>query len=547
MKKIWILSALLVGVLNFFILVPRAMALSEEIYPPPMPEESFHVVQRRDPLTGIYFLDYIEYYVSSTGATSGVRYRTTMYYIVLHNPDGSSATFSFSPYVSPPPPGQTVISKFTVTAQDLLDAGFTPDSLKVSNFDNITRGADIDIYNANTGVIYRTIYNPPPDVRNPTEIVYPQLDQLGPDFGFGSTDIADMKTRYADKLIPGAEQSPDSSPWETCSLEQGTIDFEERVSGTWSEPYYSWVTHSSTSCSTDENGVETCSTDYWSTCDITGSISGNYWERLEVEISQPDFPTVKAGQGTSVVVTTRYANSDPSAWNGSSYTKGISSVKVQGPDTEDWQRYKTYGDQITEDMVLQSTNIYYEYLHPESHSTGCNGGSVNVGYNVPVVEQTWLIPYARFDDVTGWTRHQTPPTDIDNRYVFGGLNRWYFGFDIPDGQTFDLRFMAQGGVSNNLTVCKGTTITIQGGAYDDVIVRTVDPENPFPGGVPANWKGKEHYITDLIDWFKASEIAYQRKVAAWRQGATLRGAYEYISSHLIEGIHRLLGSQDVGW
>ena len=521
MKRILLSVALLIGVLlSFLWYVNPALAMTDEIWP-------FMPDKRIDPVVMNGSLTEIDYYISSTGASSSTRYRTVRYYVVLSNQDDTTATFSFQPSVSAPPPGQTIIDKITVTAQDLLDAGFTPNSLLLANLNRISIGADIEIYNGNT--IYRSIYNPPAGTNQPTSIVYPQLDQLGPDFGFGTQDINDMKTRYADSLLDLVGTSP------TCSLELGTIDSQEQISGHWSEGYYTWETHSSTSTAADGSSTTTT----WTSCDLTSTITGDYHDKLELSISQPDFPTVMAGQGTSVIVTTRYRNNDPNSWNGSSYTTGVNSMKVMGPDTDDWAQYKISQPQITENMVLQSTNVYYEYYMPESHSTGCNGGWFNVGYNVPVLEQTWVVPYARFDDATGWTRHQTPPTDIDNRYVFGGLNRWYFGFDIPDGQNFSLRFMAKGGVGSALTVCKGTTITILGGAYESFIVRTIDPLNPFPSGKPISWQGFENVITNLATWFREPEIEFQKRVEQWKTETLPGQIYTFLTGDVRNGVKNM--------
>ena len=519
MQKILLMAVFLIGVLlSFFMSISPAFALTDEIYTGIVPDGGLKLNIVGGSLSSL------EYFVSSSGATNTTRYRTVKYYVDLHNADGSTTEFSFVPTVSSPPPGQTIVDKITITAQDLINAGFTQSSLLQANLDKISRGADIEIYNGNT--VYTTIYN------GWTSTVYPVIDQVGADYGFGAQDVADMKSRYSDTLIPPIDEPVVT--WLTCSLVENTIDSQEQISGHWSVDYYTWVTHSSS----DGNG----NTSYWTSCDATSTINGNYHDKLEISLSQPDFPTVKAGQGTSVIVTTRYRNNDPSTWNpvSQTYTTSINSLQVMGPDTDNWAAYKLSQPQITDDMVLQSSRVYYEYYMPESHSTGCNGGTFNVGYNVPVLEQTWVMPYARFDDATSWTRHQTLPDDIDNRTVFGGLNRWYFGFDIPDGQPpFSLRFMAKGGVGNALTVCKGTTITIQGGAYESFIVRTIDPLNPFPSGEPISWQGFENTITDLATWFREPEIEFQKRLAQWKTETLPGKIYTFLTGDVRNGVKNM--------
>ena len=497
--------------LSFFVSINPAFAITYSSISGPLPDP------RLQPVIIGGSLSEIDYFTSSTGASNTTRYRTVNYYVILHNPDGSQVPFSFVPTLTSPPPGVTTYEQITVTAQDLINAGFTTDSLLQNNLDKISVGADIEIYNGDT--VYTTIYN------GYTSTVYPVIDQDGAYYGFDAQDVTDMKTRYSDHLV-------DPLPVvQTCSLEQGTTESQEQVSGNWSVGYYTWVTHSSTSA----DG----STSTWTSCDLTSTITGQYHDKLEISISQPDFPVVKAGQGTSVTVTTRYRNNDPSTWQNGSYTTGLNSLQVMGPDTDNWAQYKLSQPQITDDMVLKSTNIYYEYYMPESYSTGCNGGTFNVGYNVPVVEQTWVMPYARFDDATGWTRSQHPPTDIDNRTVFGGLNRWYFGFDIPDGQTFSLRFMAKGGVKNALTVCNGTTISILGGAYESFIIRTIDPLNPFPSGEPISWQGFETTITDLATWFREPEIEFQKRLAQWKAETLPGQIFNFLFGNVQNGVKNM--------
>ena len=487
--------------LSFFCTMNLALAVTDEIYTGIVPEGGLRINISGGSLVSI------EYFVSSSGATASTRYRTVRYYIDQHSPDGTRKEFSFVPTVTSPPAGETIVDKITVTAQDLLDAGFPLSSLLEENLHKISRGAQIEIYNGST--VYRTIYN------GWTSTVWPQIDQVGEDFGFGAQDVSDMKSRYSDTLIPSVIDPWDHLP--TCSLDSGTIDSQEQKSNDWSVGYYTWEEHTSTAA----DGTESS----YTSCDLTGHITGEYHEKLEMSIAEPDIPIVRAGQGTSVIVTTRYRNNDPDTWDSDSqtYTTGINSVKMTGPDTENWAQYKLTHPQITEDMVLQSSHVYYEYYMPESHSTGCNGGTFTVGHNTPVLEQTWVAPFARFDESTGWTRHQTMPTDIDNlNDVFGGLNRWYFGFDVPDNQSFSLRFMATGGAKYKgrsiMNTCGGTTITIKDGAYDSFIVRTVDPLNPFPGYTegPISWKGFEEAITSLANWFREPEIEYQKKLEQWK-------------------------------
>jgi len=463
-------AALCLGVLHFLLFAPSALAFSDiSPWPGPVPSPSIQS------WTDGGYLTEIDYYVSSSAPSNSVRYKTLDYYITLWNNGNPTSTYHFRPTVSPPPSG-TITDKFIVTATDLEGAGFTQNDLSVSNFSNISLSATIEIYNASTGVIYTTFGN----ADSTPHDIYPIIDQVGATYGFGQQDIVDMKTRFT--YLNNSPPLPGGGS--TCSLSPTSIAIptQEEQSGTWSYDYWSWVEY----CHDKE-----C----YSICQITSTQTGPYMEKMWMTVSPPDPATVEAGQGTAVTVTTYYENNDPAAWNGSSYSTGIKSMMMSGPLTDDWQAYQMDPTLKSVNMVLKNTQVYYNDYDPQTYSTGCNGGWFNVGYNVPVVEQTWVIPYARFDD-NGWTLHQNPPTDINNQTVFGGLNRWYFGFDIPDGNTFCLDFMAQGGTTGTMSVCDHDFVTIKGTPYNDFVVSCIDPANPFPVAEPPAWKGFESFITE---------------------------------------------------
>jgi hypothetical protein len=508
MKRIF-LTALLLGVLNFLCCVPSVLAFSDNQVSGPLPSPS--IVPR---ISGNSLTE-IDYFVSSSAPTNSIRYKTLDYYVTFHNTDGTTITYTFQPIVSAPPSG-IVYDEFVVTAADLESAGFSPSSLQESDFSKISLSATIEIYNASTGTVYDTFGTS----ISTSESIDPVIEQVGATYGFPQQDVVDMESRFTDTLNPPGAIAPNSfcslDPTSTASLTA------EQVSGQWSYDYWDWVEYcDKTSC--------------WDECQIVSVLTGPYYEKMWMTISPPDPAIVKAGQGTSVTVTTYYENNDPSSWNGSSYRNGIQSVSMSGPNTDDWQSYKLNQTRITANMVLQSTNVYYEDYYPITYSTGCNGGWFTNGYNVPVVEQTWVIPYARFDD-NGWTMSQTPPTDIDNQYVFGGLYRWYFGFDIPDGQNFSLQFMAQGGTTRNMEVCGNDQISIKGSPYDDFIVTTIDPSNPFPGGEPTPWQGFESNITNLAIWFREPEIEFEKRVVQWKTETLPGKIFTFLTGDVQHGV-----------
>ena len=359
------------------------------------------------------------------------------------------------------------------------------------------------------------------------------------------TEILSTGDPYADNVITTELTiiTPPPPPKSYCWFIGVNQTDMEQVSGTWTYDYWEWVDFGDW-----EDWGDYDDEGNWDSWDVwvpdwqlvvTKTFTENYHEKIDIEISEPQPAVVAAGRGTYIEVTTRYRNNNPASWNGSSYTTGVNKAEIIAPITEDWQYYKLHRPVVTEDLILANERIYYENYREATYSTGDNGGFATVGYNVPVVEQTWLIPYARFSQDNVWTRHSTKPTDIDNLRIFGGLNRWYFGFDVPDGEEFQLTFNVT--TNSGMEVCANQYIEIQGSPYDEFVVRVVDPRNPFPAGVGVNWQGKEHLITNLADWYDEPERAHNAKVEYFRSGAFFKRMFENITNNIQRGIARLRG------
>lgn len=144
----------------------------------------------------------ISYVISSTGATSGIRYRTSAITVSI---GGQTATIDISSLVGHAPSGTQLYSLITVSVGDILSAIPNPNSPEViqalKNPSSIQIGANIQIYNAGTGEVLATITN--------RDDVAPIASSIG----FGSQDISDMQSRflgdtYTPVILP---EEPDNS------------------------------------------------------------------------------------------------------------------------------------------------------------------------------------------------------------------------------------------------------------------------------------------------------------------------------------------------
>ncbi|MFF0828867.1 Athe_2463 domain-containing protein [Brevibacillus sp. NPDC003359] len=251
-----------------------------------------------------------------------------------------------------------------------------------------------------------------------------------------------------------------------CNIDEATSSYSKGISGKY---YYDCPPY-------DEDGNP-------STC------VGYYYEELWVDMLKPNPEIVKAGQGTDITLKTTYENDNP-AHAGKSY--GGKTVILEAPNTDKWPSIYTENQQMVSEKTPGSWN------------------------------NKWHPPYAKFDGDGNWMKHQTKPSIDPSKNEFGGLTRWYFGFDVPNGEEFILYGKVQAGYKNTLNACDGRVIRVEGTPFEDFVVRVVDPNNPFPTGeVGVNWKGYDqegiYYdytdrITDLQNWYSEPEKAYQNKV-----------------------------------
>lgn len=237
-----------------------------------------------------------------------------------------------------------------------------------------------------------------------------------------------------------------------------------------------------------------------------------YYETVSMNVSLNPSSTVKAGQGTEISVETYYTNDFPYHY-GRPYAP--SNVYTTGHITEE---YPT--------KTLKTVNM----ITPTS--------SPAYAWDTTVY---WNLPYAMIDADGNWTMTENK-YEADNFvnssiYNFGGLQRWYVGFDVPDNEVIEFTVETSPSGYNNIVLCDNKTITVKGSPYDEFFIRTVDPNNPFPTGeVGLNWQGKEHLITDLKEWYNETNERYN-------QGPNKelrKNIFEYMRENLLRGLGNIL-------
>ncbi|MED3677047.1 hypothetical protein P4444_19030, partial [Bacillus velezensis] len=123
------------------------------------------------------------------------------------------------------------------------------------------------------------------------------------------------------------------------------------------------------------------------------------------------------------------------------------------------------------------------------------------------ITSDWNVPKYYVEEFSGkvFTNTDDINRNPDDKLLDGG-RKWYLDFDQPDG-TYTFTSLSQDAGVNKLNTCITGNIKIDGSIIgdpngnDDYIKRTITPENPFPGGVGWNWKGKTSQIQSLSDWY----------------------------------------------
>ncbi|MFB0832746.1 Athe_2463 domain-containing protein [Brevibacillus laterosporus] len=214
---------------------------------------------------------------------------------------------------------------------------------------------------------------------------------------------------------------------------------------------------------------------------------GYYYEEMWADFDKPKPDRIKAGQGTEVTIRTEYHNDNPDH-KGKPY--GAQKVVFTGPNTE------KYPSVIQESVGMLPNK--------------------QIGH----WKTNWKLPFSIFDGEGNWIRSNTLPSIDTKQNRYGGLQRWYSGFDVPDGKELEMNALVTGGYKNTLHICVNQKAVVEGTPYNDFVVRVVDPNNPFPTGEAGkNWVGYDelgnffdytYLITNLKKWYEEPEKRYQK-------------------------------------
>jgi predicted nucleic acid-binding Zn-ribbon protein len=215
----------------------------------------------------------------------------------------------------------------------------------------------------------------------------------------------------------------------------------------------------------------------------TESGTQKLYEYLTGQIVNQSRSSMRAGYGFSFEVKTTYRNEDPK-----SNAYGPSRTEAYFPTLVNYLPYLKVADgyQVNMDLLSNSASS------PPRNET-----------------KTWGLPVVYVEEYSGNVfdkNYASNPKHNPNENILNGGRKWYVDFEQPDGP-YDFKAKAFDAGVNKLNVCMNGSVEIKGSfigdknGNDDFVRRSVNPNNPFPGGVGWNWIGKESIITALKDWW----------------------------------------------
>lgn len=205
-------------------------------------------------------------------------------------------------------------------------------------------------------------------------------------------------------------------------------------------------------------------------CDPEGGCT-YYYDYLNISVQTLSPARLKAGYGFNLNVHTSYTNEyyGPSSW------KGPTRVVAYFPRSDSF---------LPTEVELQPLK------------------------SVGSWENDWVLPQVWVEKFSGnmFYNKNDVNRDLDDTLIDGG-NKWYTPFERKDG-AYNFKIVAYNAGKNDLRDCTSQCVLISGSPFEEHVVRSVLPDNPFPTGkVGYNWEGKLSILENLVEWFYRKEDA----------------------------------------
>lgn len=193
--------------------------------------------------------------------------------------------------------------------------------------------------------------------------------------------------------------------------------------------------------------------------------------------------------------------------NQTSYTNPIATSQEKGVESMD-SRFDTLPNHLEYEV---EDGLYKVPNEKKSGSTP----------NIQSATAIWQLPSIYVEKHSGNLfngDYVSNPNRNSNDTILDGGRKWYVDFDETDRIYPFVSYSGETGI-NKMTLCLMGEVEVKGAilkneVYDEsdnskegeaaFILRTIQPNNPFPGGVGWNWTGKTSSISGLNSWWNGS-------------------------------------------
>ena len=149
--------------------------------------------------------------------------------------------------------------------------------------------------------------------------------------------------------------------------------------------------------------------------------------------------------------------------------------------------------------------------------------------NIKTATSTWHLPTMYVEEYSGNLFNSNYASNVNrnrNDKILDGGRKWYVDFDETDRTYPFVSYTNETGI-NRFSVCLMGEVEVKGAILKnevtdendnssegeaEFVLRTIQPDNAFPGGTGWNWSGKTSTISSLTPWWNTTSTTYPKGI-----------------------------------
>lgn len=201
--------------------------------------------------------------------------------------------------------------------------------------------------------------------------------------------------------------------------------------------------------------------------------------------------------------------------NHTDYTNPIATEQVKGVESME-SRFETLPNYLEYEV---ESGLYKVPNEKKSGSTP----------NLQTATSIWHLPTMYVEEYSGNLFDSNYAFNINrnrNDTILDGGHKWYVDFDETDRTYPFVSYSSETGI-NHLSVCLMGEVEVKGAILKnevtdendnssegeaEFVLRTIQPDNAFPGGTGWNWSGKTSVISSLTPWWNTTSTTYPKGI-----------------------------------